>query len=58
MIMPTNSIHWVDTWWVNSAVSPSNMSVVARLDLKILEYVQSKAISPVRLTIVQSRYNF
>ena len=25
--------HWVDTWWANGAVSPSNVSVVDRLDL-------------------------
>ena len=36
--------HWVDTWWANGAVSPSNMSVVDRLDLKFLDYIQSKAI--------------
>ena len=34
----------VDTWWANGAVSPSNMSVADRLDLKILDYIQSKAI--------------
>ena len=41
----------------NGAVSPSNMSVVDRLDLKILDYVQSRAISPVRSIIIQTRYN-
>ena len=44
----------VDTWWLNGSVSPSNMSAV---DLKILDYIQSKAIWPVRSIIVQSRYN-
>ena len=49
--------HWVDTWWANDAVSPSNMSVVDQLDLKIFDYIQSKAISHVRLIIVQPRHN-
>ena len=31
--------HWVDTWWANGAVSPSNMLVVDRLNLKILDYM-------------------
>ena len=34
-----------------------NMSAVDRLDLKIFDNIQSKAISPVRLIIVQSRHN-
>ena len=35
-------IHWVDIWWANGAVSPSNMSVVDRLDLKFLDYYNRK----------------
>ena len=36
--------HWVDTWWANGDVSPSQMAVVDRLDLKISDYIKSKAI--------------
>ena len=36
--------HWVDTWWANGYVSPSQMAVVDRLDLKISDYIKSKAI--------------
>ena len=36
--------HWVDTWWANGDVSPSQMAVVDRFDLKISDYIQSKAI--------------
>ena len=36
--------HWVDTWWANGDVSPSQMADVNRLDLKISDYIQSKAI--------------
>ena len=32
--------HWVDTWWANGDVSPSQMAVVDRLDLKISDYIQ------------------
>ena len=34
----------IDTWWPIGAVSTSNMSVVDQLDLKISDYIQSKAI--------------
>ena len=33
-------IHWVDTWWANGDVSPSQKAVVDRLDLKISDYIQ------------------
>ena len=36
--------HWVDTWWANGYVTPSQMAVVDRLDLKISDYIKSKAI--------------
>ena len=36
--------HWVDTWWANDYVSPSQMAVVDRLDLKISDYIKSEAI--------------
>ena len=37
-------VHWVDTWWANGDVSPSQIAVVDRLDLKISDYIQSKSI--------------
>ena len=40
----TANDHWVDTWWANGDVSPSQMAVVDRLDLKISDYIKSKAI--------------
>ena len=36
----SSNIHWVDTWWANGDVSPSQMAVVHRLDLKISDYIQ------------------
>ena len=40
LITQYNQIHWVDTWWANGDVSPSQMAVVDRLDLKISDYIQ------------------
>ena len=50
--------HWVNTWWVNGDISPSNMSVVDRLHLDYMQDFRLQCISDRKLFDLQDKNLF